>query len=55
MFPFFSPKEDEYDGPDLTEDDCGMTGVEMFCKDLEGNVTTPIEFNLGFEDAVLRC
>lgn len=32
-----------------------MTGVEMFCKDLEGNVTTPIEFNLGFEDAVLRC
>ncbi|XP_037782693.1 uncharacterized protein LOC119579041 [Penaeus monodon] len=31
-----------------------MTGIELYCKDLAGTVTSPIRFNLGFSDAVLR-
>ncbi|XP_047477334.1 uncharacterized protein LOC125030958 [Penaeus chinensis] len=45
---------DEYGGPGLAQDDCGMTGLELYCKDLAGTVTTPIKFNLGFSDAVVR-
>ncbi|XP_069979341.1 vitelline membrane outer layer protein 1 homolog [Penaeus vannamei] len=31
-----------------------MTGVELYCKDLAGTATTPIRFNQGFSDAVMR-
>ncbi|KAG7173219.1 putative Vitelline membrane outer layer protein 1-like 9 [Homarus americanus] len=45
---------DSYTGTATGTDDCGVTGVELLCRTPEGNITSPITFDMNYTDGVKR-